>query len=173
MGCRVGYSGVGVRVEVCPPCKDPHPRLGYPGYSGYWTVHAMPVHAQIGSAYSESLTFNPPTCPGSPVSLCHHLVLTPLVVPVFHPHRQQIETFSQAVKGMLLIRHQFSWLKTHRLPTSHWLMSKLKNTVIPHCIHLTLPPDDCSSVWTSQEFWKDVGCIWDRLVFFRTFSVLF
>jgi len=45
MGCRVGYSGVGIRVEVCPPCEDPHPRLGYPGYSGYWTVHAMPVHA--------------------------------------------------------------------------------------------------------------------------------
>ena len=82
MGCRVGYSGVGVRVEVCPPCEDPHPRLGYPGYSGYWTVHAMPVHAQIGSAYSESPTFNPPTCPGSPVSLRHHLVLAPLVIPI-------------------------------------------------------------------------------------------
>jgi len=45
MGCRVGYSGVAVRVEVCPPCEDPHPRLGYPRYSGYWMVHAMLVHA--------------------------------------------------------------------------------------------------------------------------------
>jgi len=34
MGCWVGYSGVGVRVDKCPPCKDPHPSLGYPGYPG-------------------------------------------------------------------------------------------------------------------------------------------
>jgi len=54
MGCRVGYSGVGVRVEVCPPCKDPHPRLGYPGYLGIgW---CMQVHGyQISLLYRRQI----------------------------------------------------------------------------------------------------------------------
>ena len=170
--------GLGSGWKFVHPAKTPTPDWGTPGILGIgWCMpcQCMPCQCmpQIRSAYSESLMFNPPTCLGSPVSLCHHLILAPLVIPIFHPYRQQIKTFPQAIKGMLLIRHQFSWLKTCRSPTLHRPTSKLKNTVIPHRIHLTLPPDDHSSVWTSQEFWKNVGYIWDRLVFFCMFSIWF
>ena len=147
MGCWVGYSGVGVRVEVCPPCKDPHPRLGYPGYLGIGWCQYMAIRL----AYSESLTFNLPTCSGSPVSLCHHLVLAPLVVPTFHPHRQQIETFPQAVKAPFSLHANPHGQRHADRPASADVMatSKLKNIIIPHSIHLTLPPNDHSLVWTS------------------------
>ena len=124
----------------------------------------------------ESPTFNPPTCLGSPVSLHYHLVLGPLVTSVSTLIVNRSKPFPKHSRHL---SHHMSILMAEDRRIAHITSAnvtatpKLKNTIIPHSIHLMLPPNDHSSVGTSQEFWEDLGSIWDHLVFICMFSVLF
>ena len=111
------------------------------------------------SAYFDHVTPSEPSEPATrlpcPLLLSRHrLVLVPLI---FHPRRQQIEAILQEVKAVLLVAHHSSPPKTCRSPTSHRPTSSLKKPIVPRSTRLTLPLAVRSSVWTSQEFWKDSG----------------
>ena len=124
----------------------------------------------------ESPTFNPPTCLGSPVSLHYHLVLGPLVTSVSTLIVNRSKPFPKQSRHlsyhMSILMAKDRWI-AHITSADVTAIPKLKNTIIPHSIHLMLPPNDHSSVGTSQEFWEDLGSIWDHLVFICMFSVLF
>ena len=122
----------------------------------------------LGPAYSDTLN-GPTSIYYSKSSLSSHLsdlssscailVLAPLALSVFHPCCQQIGAIPQTVKSPCTSHSKSSWPKTCGSPMSYRPTSGLEKTIVPRSTHLMLPLADCSSVWTSQEFWKDLGCI--------------
>ena len=63
-------------------------------------------------------------------------MLAPLIPPVLHPPRQQIEAFSQAVKLHRSPHSKSSRPKTCGSPTSRRPTSKTQNTVVPRSTRL-------------------------------------
>jgi len=91
MGYWVGYRGVGVRVEVCPPCKNPHPSLGYPGY---WTLAGTSQYQCQHALDRSTLTRSILSCAQAAQSL---------LVPSSHPHIEDFNMFGPILQPNVCI----------------------------------------------------------------------
>ena len=138
-----------------PPCKYPYPIPRYPGYQLYISGMETRAH-QRHVGRMPCLACPVHILPSSQIITHTASCLTP---PVLHPCHQQINAISQPVKTYLSSHSKSSWPKTGRSPKLHQPTAKLEKTVVLHSMCPMLPLADHSSVWTCQEFRKDLGHI--------------